>query len=269
MGRVNMIEYLLNLYPDTRKYQTDMALYETQADAFETWSTKPHWTGPSFPSTQVIPNDTTLIVIIDGNVASSGEGFIHYLFQVENVVVVGENSKGALTFGPVSRHQLPHSKLFVALPINFGIFIDLEFREEKGFFPDLWVPAEDALNYAVAAVRKGTITTLQPLPEEVLQEEFIPEEFLPQGLSRVQFKSEMIFLIPAAILVILGFVLMYVLKKKMLSYFAFGLSWFPFGAVLLSKESFLGYVFIIIGTIFITLNVYEWRKSTPDTSSKE
>jgi len=39
--------------------------------------------------------------------------------------------------------------------------IDLEFREEKGFFPDLWIPAEDAVNYAVAAVRKGTITTAQ------------------------------------------------------------------------------------------------------------
>ena len=32
------------------------------------------------------------------------------------------------------------------------------FREGKGIAPDLWVPAADAVNYAVAAVRAGTIT---------------------------------------------------------------------------------------------------------------
>ena len=49
--------------------------------------------------------------------------------------------------------------------------------------PDLWVPAEDAVNYAVAAVRQGTIATSQPLPPDVLQQDFVPESSLDQVLQ--------------------------------------------------------------------------------------
>ena len=84
------------------------------------------------------------------------------LSQAENVVLVGENSMGCLTFGNAGAHQLPHSKLMVWLPINVGLYLDKEFHEEDGLIPDLWVPAADAVNYAVAAVRQGTITTSQP-----------------------------------------------------------------------------------------------------------
>ena len=39
---------------------------------------------------------------------------------------------GCLTFGNAGAHQLPHSKLTVWLPINFGLYLDKEFREEEG-----------------------------------------------------------------------------------------------------------------------------------------
>jgi len=61
------------------------------------------------------------------------------------------------------------------MPINFNIFLDGEFREGIGLEPDLWIPAADAVNYAVAALRHGTITTIQPLSPETLASEFIPE----------------------------------------------------------------------------------------------
>ena len=64
----------------------------------------------------------------------------------------------------------------VWLPINFGLFPDLVFREEEGLAPDFWVPAADAVNFAVAAVRKGTIATARRLPAEWLQQEFVPED---------------------------------------------------------------------------------------------
>ena len=83
--------------------------------------------------------------------------------QAENVVVVGENTIGCLTFGNLSAHKLPNSRLTLCMPINFGIFLDREFREQVGLAPDLWVPAADAVNYAVAAVRAGTISTEQPI----------------------------------------------------------------------------------------------------------
>jgi hypothetical protein len=96
--------------------------------------------------------------------------------RLENVVVVGENSMGALTFGNVSTHRLPHSGLMVWLSINFNVFLDQQIREGVGLSPDLWVPAADAVNYAVAAVRRGTITTSQPLTPDILNQDFIPED---------------------------------------------------------------------------------------------
>lgn len=251
MGRANYFEYLLDLYPDTSKYQVEMDQFRTQVDFFEKYSMAPHWSGPFSQDTQVISNDTTVIVVMNGSVASAAEGFINYIQQVENVVFVGENSMGALVFGQMTLHQLPHSKLSVNLPISLNIPFDLVLREEKGFFPDLWVPAEDAVNYAVAAIRKGTITTVQPVPEEVLQEEFIPEK--PP-------MNAIVYLIPTPVFVAVGFVLMLVFKKKTLAFFAFGLSWYPIGIFVLSRESPLGYVFIIAGSAYITYALYRWRK---------
>jgi len=58
----------------------------------------------------------------------------------DNVIVVGENTRGALTFGNISAHRLPHSGLEVWLPINFGLFPDLVFREEIGLSPTTGFP---------------------------------------------------------------------------------------------------------------------------------
>ena len=77
--------------------------------------------------------------------------------RAENVVMVGENTRGAVTFGNAGVFQLPHSRMMVHLPINLGLHLDGEFREERGIAPDLWVPAADAVNYAVAAVRVAEI----------------------------------------------------------------------------------------------------------------
>ena len=71
---------------------------------------------------------------------------------------------------------LPHSGLMVRLPVNFGLFPDLVFREERGLEPDYWVPAADAVNRAVAAVRRGTIPTPRRTPAQWRTAEFVPED---------------------------------------------------------------------------------------------
>jgi hypothetical protein len=138
----------------------------------------------------LIPNDTTVIVVMNKYVASAGEGLVMRISQAENVVVVGENSMGALTFGNVSLHQLPHSKLKVWLPINFNLFMDMVPREGVGLAPDLWVPADDAVNYAVVAVRNGTITTARPLAPATLAADFAPES----PWARVRKETAFLFL---------------------------------------------------------------------------
>jgi hypothetical protein len=82
----------------------------------------------------------------------------------------------------MSAHRLPESGLLVRLPVKLNAPLDGEFREELGFEPDWWVPAGDALNRAVAAIRAGTIATVQPLPAAVLATDFVPEK--PPLISR-------------------------------------------------------------------------------------
>ena len=161
--------------------------------------------------------------------ASAGEGLIMRLSQAENVVLVGENSMGCLTFGNAGAHQLPHSKLMVWLPINFGLYLDKEFREEEGLMPDLWVPAADAVNYAVAAVRQGTITTSQPLPSAMLQQDFVPESPWTRFLSLRYVGVVALFLAG-------GSVWAYFMRKKPRIVASIGVVWLVFGSIWMVME---------------------------------
>ena len=60
--------------------------------------------------------------------------------------------------------------LSVLLGCKLFIPVDLEFTEERGLFPDLWVSTEYALDYTVAALDNGTITTQEPPLEELIPE---------------------------------------------------------------------------------------------------
>jgi len=268
MGRVNLFAEMLETYPkeDAHWIQAEIDRYQAQADAFERQSVAPHWTGLQFPNTRLIPSETTLIVVADRGVFSAGEGLLSYLYrQVENVVFVGENSGGAVTFGQVSTHQLPHSNLRVSLPIKLNAMVDLEWREEKGFFPDLWVPPVDALNYAVAAARKGTITTQKDLPAGYFEAEFVPEKPL-----RRSWTSGREDLIAISLLAIFGLIPAYVNRKKTPFFFIFGTSWLTIGVILVSEGRSMGYFLIPYGAMFLAIGIHNWgeAKTAPGKSSQ-
>lgn len=255
MGRANLFEQMLATYPekDAPWIQNEISHYRARADAIEEQSMVPHWSPPIFPETRLIPNETTLIVVADRNVGSAGEGLLSYLFrQVENVVLVGENSSGAVTFGQVSSHQLPHSKLRVSLPIKLNAMLDLEWREERGYFPDLWIPPVDALNYAVAAARKGTITTQTPLPEGYFDAAFVPEK--PRKRSWV---SEHEDLVAISLLATFALIPAYVNRRKTFIFFVLGICWLAVGGVLVSKKPPIGYMFLILGATYTAIGVYK------------
>ncbi len=260
MGRVNACEETLAAIPEKVGHWIpgELNRYNAQVDAFERQSQQPHWTPLSFPNTRRISNETTIIVVADRGVGSAGEGLLSYVYrQVDNVVVVGENSRGAATFGQGSKHLLPHSKVAVFLPIKLGIMADLEWIEERGYLPDLWIPAGDALNYAVAAARKGTITTQKDLPAGYFEAEFVPEKPL-----RRSWVSEHEDLIAISLLAIFGLIPAYVNRKKTpLFFIIFGICWLPLGVFFLSQKPPVGYVFIILGSVYLTIGLYKWRKT--------
>ena len=147
-------------------------------------------------------------MVTDAGAASAGEGFVSYLHdQVENVVLVGENTRGALTFGHVSAHRLPRSGLLAFIPVKLNLPLDTVVREERGFEPDYWVPADDALNQAVAAIRSKTIFTERPLPPEVLAAEFVPE-------STPRFSRAQVLRAVQLVAVILGAVVFAVAQRR-------------------------------------------------------
>jgi hypothetical protein len=166
------------------------------------------------------------------------------LSQAENVVLVGENSMGCLTFGNAGAHQLPHSKLMAWLPINFGLYLDKEFREEEGLKPDLWVPAADAVNYAVAAIRHGTITTSQPLPSALLQQDFVPESRWTRFLNPRY--AGVVALFSASSLV-----WAYFMRKKPRVVAMIGVVWLVFGSIwmVMEPQKPIGFGFLLAGVV--------------------
>ncbi|MEA3439704.1 MAG: S41 family peptidase [Chloroflexota bacterium] len=243
-SRANVFAYLYDRTPNTTIYKDDAERHTHIAEAFESGERQPDWVGPIYPLVSLIANDTTVILVVNGSAASAGEGLIMRLSQAENVVLVGENSMGCLTFGNAGVHQLPHSKLMVWLPINFGLYLDKEFREEEGLMPDLWVPAADAVNYAVAAVRQGTITTSQPLPSAVLQQDFVPENPWTRFLNPR-------YLLVAAIFSAGGSVWAYFVRKKPRIVAGMGVVWLIFGWIwmVMEPQKPIGFGLLLAGVV--------------------
>ncbi len=244
VGRANAFNYWYRL-SDVSSYEDEIAQFASITQAFENGTRQPGWTGPIYPQIPLIPNDTTVVLVTNNLVASAGEGMVMRISQAENVVVVGENTMGCLTFGNLSAHQLPHSKLMIWMPINFGLFMDLEFREEVGLTPDLWVPAADAVNYAVAAVRHGTITTAQPLPSTTLQQRFTPENPWARDRRKNIESICLVSVLSAGCLVWAFF-----MRKKPRIVTGMGGVWIIFGSILVAMDKqYVGLGFLLVGMI--------------------
>lgn len=253
IGRANAFAYWDSQVDDPTLFKADFNKYTRSAESIENGLRNAGWTNTRYPQIPLIANDTTVVLIINDQVASAGEGFIMRLSQAENVVVVGENSMGALTFGNISTHQLPNSKLMVWLPINLNLFTDLETREGLGLAPDLWVPAADAVNYAVAAIRLGIITTYRPLSQDILEAKFVPESpllrFISMGLD---------FWIVIGIFGIGGVIWVYFMRKKTRILISVGFVYLMFSLYYINQKSGKpgGYGFLLVSILCLVCGGY-------------
>lgn len=98
-----------------------------------------------------IPHDKYLIVTTGKYTASAGEGFIDRIYNLENTIIIGENTQGAFIGLNPRRMQLPNSNISIVLASSLIITPDNQeyYRERRGFYPDLWVPASEAQDMAV------------------------------------------------------------------------------------------------------------------------
>lgn len=104
----------------------DASLYTTQEDVF--------W-----------PNDRLIIVLTGKKSASSAELFVDTMHNLENVLIIGENTSGTI-LSSSERKQLPNSKIIATMGrTTIHLFPGEDYFEElRGFYPDIWVPAAEA-----------------------------------------------------------------------------------------------------------------------------
>ena len=94
---------------------------------------------------EIIKNENVIIVLMDKDTASAGELFVRNLRQLENVLFVGTNTKGALLTSDVGRTTLPHSNMNISFGTALRMPFDLSQFEGIGFMPDLYIPPEESL----------------------------------------------------------------------------------------------------------------------------
>ena len=97
-----------------------------------------------------VENDRVLIVLTGKRTASCAELLLERTANLENVLVIGENTSGAM-MSNACRMQLPHSGCQVTMTVDsvHQPSADSRYEELRGYEPDIWVPAAEAEELAV------------------------------------------------------------------------------------------------------------------------
>lgn len=88
-----------------------------------------------------IENENLLLILTSKKTASAAEMFVDLSHNVENTLVIGENTAGCLTGNAASPFQLMYRRIEVSCGNMVTIFPEGDFAEGYGYEPDLWCPA--------------------------------------------------------------------------------------------------------------------------------
>ena len=102
-----------------------------------------------------VENDRVLIVLTGKRTASCAEIFLERTANLENVLVIGENTSGAM-MSNACRMQLPRSGCQVTMTVDsvYQPSADSRYEELRGYEPDIWVPAAEAEELAVKLMER-------------------------------------------------------------------------------------------------------------------
>ena len=103
-----------------------------------------------------VENNRLLIILTGKNTASGSEWLIDAAHNLENVLLIGENTTGAMV-GSIAYAALPNSRMVIGVgPIEACIPDTNDYFEEcRGFYPDLWVPTAEAEELAVKLLEQN------------------------------------------------------------------------------------------------------------------
>lgn len=103
-----------------------------------------------------VENENLLIVLTSKRTASAAEWLVDAAYNLENVWIVGENTSGSMR-GTASDALLKNSRLTVGIGTTQAIIPSENdyFEEYRGFYPDLWVPADEAETLVMKLLEKN------------------------------------------------------------------------------------------------------------------
>ena len=102
---------------------------------------------------QVTEREHLLIMLVDRYTASAGEMFTDMVFNIENTLVIGQNTSGTLlTDIAYPELRLPHSGLRLGLGMSINVYPKGHLPEGIGIRPDIWAVG-DALTAALELLR--------------------------------------------------------------------------------------------------------------------
>jgi len=94
----------------------------------------------NFIDRNVIEREQILIVLIDRHTSSAGEFFTDMVFNVENVIVIGQNTEGNLiSDAQYPNLRLPNSGINIRLGLSVMLWPEGHFSEGAGIAPNVWV----------------------------------------------------------------------------------------------------------------------------------
>lgn len=110
----------------------------------------------SQPDQEFVSSENVVILLTSKLTASCGDAFVDLAHNVENTLIVGENTNGILTSG-LGKWTLPNTGLYVTF--GTSLFLHPEgdhFEEFRGYYPDIWVPAAEAEEAVMNFIAKNT-----------------------------------------------------------------------------------------------------------------
>jgi len=88
----------------------------------------------------IAEREQVLIVLIDRNTASAGEMFTDLIFNIENTIVIGQNTMGCIISNMAYPHlRLPNTRMPFAFGTSVFMWPEGHFAEGTGFAPNVWV----------------------------------------------------------------------------------------------------------------------------------
>jgi len=106
---------------------------------------------------RIIENETLVVLLVDRYTMSAGEGFADFVLNLENSLIIGQNTAGVmLTTAAPAAAFLPNSG--VPVSIGTGVFVHPEglFLEGIGIEPDIWAVG-DALEAALQMIGRDAL----------------------------------------------------------------------------------------------------------------